>query len=232
MRRRTYGMRTRIPAALSAIAAAGLLAGCSHYFDGPGISENPNSPSKSTADQQFVGFQAFAIANLTGDLNRLVSMWTQQMAGTGRQWAGFDQYVVTEDDFTFGSFYTGGGLVDIRGVEGKVTGNKFYLGVAQAWEALTMDLVSDLWGDIPYSEAARDILHPKLDKQVDVHNALLTLTDQAITNINAGGPGPGAADLIYGGDKASWVAAAHTLKARMYMHLAELDPTNYAKALT
>jgi hypothetical protein len=169
---------------------------------------------------------------MTGDVNRLISMWTQQMAGTGRQWAGFDKYVVTENDFTFGSYYTGGGLVDIRGVEEKVKDDKLYLGIAQTWEALTMDLVADVWGDIPYSEAASDVVLPKLDKQVAVHNALLTLLDQAIANITAGGTGPGAVDLVYGGDKTKWAAAAHTLKARLYMHLAETDATNYAKALT
>jgi len=225
-------MRMRISAAISAIAVAGVLAGCNDYFEGPGISENPNSPSKSTANQQFTGFQAFAFYNMTGDVNRLVSMWTQQMAGTGRQWAGYDKYVVTENDFTFGSYYTGGGLVDIRGVEEKVKDDKLYLGIAQTWEALTMDLVADVWGDIPYSEAASDVVLPKLDKQVAVHNALLTLLDQAIANITAGGTGPGAVDLVYGGDKTKWAAAAHTLKARLYMHLAETDATNYAKALT
>jgi hypothetical protein len=222
----------RISTAISAIAVAGLLAGCNDYFEGPGISENPNSPSKATANQQFTGFQAFAFYNMTGDVNRLISMWTQQMAGTGRQWAGYDKYVVTENDFTFGGYYTGGGLVDIRGVEEKVKDDKLYLGIAQTWEVMTMDLVSDVWGDIPYSEAASDVVLPKLDKQAAVHNALLTLLDQAISNITAGGTGPGAVDLVYGGDKTKWAAAAHTLKARLYMHLAETDPTNYAKALT
>lgn len=225
-------MRMRYFVALSAIAVVGFSAGCSDYFEGPGISENPNSPSKSTADQQFTGFQAFAFYNLTGDVNRLISLWTQQMAGTGRQWAGYDKYVVTENDFTFGGYYTGGGLVDIRGVEEKAKDDKLYLGIAQTWEALTMDLVADAWGDIPYSEAAKDVLLPKLDKQADVHTALLALMDQAITNMNAGGSGPGGVDLVYGGDKAKWIAAAHTLKARLYMHMAELDASNYAKALT
>ena len=225
-------MRMRISAAISAITVAGIVAGCNDYFEGPGVSENPNSPSKATADQQFTGFQAFAFYNLTGDVNRLISMWTQQMAGTGRQWAGYDKYVVTENDFTFGGYYTGGGLVDIRGLQTKVKDDKLYFGVAQTWEALTMDLVSDVWGDIPYSEAAGDVLLPKLDKQLDVHNALLALLDQALTNLTAGGAGPGAVDLVYGGDKAKWIAATHTLKARLYMHLAELDASNYAKALT
>ena len=227
-------MRIRIPAAFSVIAVSSMLAsGCGDsYFQGPRLNQNPNQPSKATADQQFTGFQAFAFYTLTGDLNRLISLWMQQMAGTGRQWAGYDQYVVTENDFTFGSFYTQGGLVDIRGVETKVADDKLYLGIAQTWEALIMDLASDTWGDIPYSEAVADVLQPKLDKQVDVHNALLTLLDQAITNINAGGTGPGGVDLVYGGDKTAWLQAAHTLKARMYMHLAEADPSNYAKALT
>jgi hypothetical protein len=95
-----------------------------------------------------------------------------------------------------------------------------------------MDLASDTWGDIPYSEAVGESLQPKLDKELEVHNALLALLDQAITNINAGGSGPGAVDLVYGGDKTKWAQAAHTLKARIYMHMGELDASNYAKALT
>jgi hypothetical protein len=121
--------------------------------------------------------------------------------------------------------------VDIRGVQDKVKDDKLYLGIAQAWEALIMDLCSDTWGDIPYSEAVSDSRTPTLDKQLAVHQALIALLDQAITNMTAGGTGPAALDLVYGGDKASWLKAAHTLKARIYMHMAELDGSNYAKAL-
>ena len=196
-------MRIRIPVALAAIMVGGFAAGsCSDgYFEGPRLNENPNKPSTAAADQQFVGFQAFTFASLTGDVNRLISLWMQQMAGTGRQWAGFDQYTVTENDFTMDDFYAQGGLVDIRGVQSKVQEDKLYLGIAQTWEALLMDMTTDVWGDIPYSEAVSDVIHPKLDKQVDVHNALLALVDQGITNLNAGGTGPGAVDLVYGGDK-------------------------------
>ena len=227
-------MRLRIPVALVAITVGGFVTGsCTDgYFEGPRLNENPNKPSTAAADQQFVGFQAFTFSSITGDVNRLISLWMQQMAGTGRQWAGYDQYTVTENDFTMDDFYAQGGLVDIRGVESKVKDDKLYLGVAQTWEALLMDLTSDVWGDIPYSEAVGDVIHPKLDKQAEVHNALLTLLDQAIANINGGGAGPNAADLVYGGDKTKWAQAAHTLKARIYMHLGESDATSYAKALT
>ena len=115
-------MRLRISVALVAIVSAGLVTGsCSDsYFEGPRLNENPNKPSNAGADQQFVGFQAFTFYALTGDVNRVVSLWTQQMAGTGRQWAGYDRYQVTENDFTLAAYYSQGGLVDVRGVEKKV----------------------------------------------------------------------------------------------------------------
>jgi len=227
-------MRMRISVALVAITVTGFVSGgCSNdYFEGPRLNENPNKPSTAAADQQFVGFQAFTFSALTGDVNRLASLWMQQMAGTGRQWAGYDQYTVTENDFTMGSFFAQGALVDIRGVQSKVQDNKLYLGIAQTWEALLVDLTSDVWGDIPYSQAVSNVLHPELDKQIAVHNALLALVDQGITNMGGGGAGPNAADLVYGGDQTKWTEAAHTLKARLYMHLAETDAANYAKALT
>jgi hypothetical protein len=89
-----------------------------------------------------------------------------------------------------------------------------------------------VWGDIPYSEANNpDIPTPKLDKQLDVYAALQTLLSSAITDLSAGtGAGPGAADLVFGGSTARWLAVAHTLKARFYMHTAEVTPAAYALA--
>jgi hypothetical protein len=96
-----------------------------------------------------------------------------------------------------------------------------------------MSFVADMYGDIPYSEAAKpDILTPKLDKQVDVYAALQTVLDGAITDLTgASAATVGALDLSYAGNPQKWIKAAHTLKARLYMHTAEVDPTAYAKAL-
>jgi hypothetical protein len=51
-----------------------------------------------------------------------------------------------------------------------------------------------------------------------------TLT-KAIDNLNKGVvnaiTNPGASDIYYGGNKAKWIAAAYTLKARYYMHTKE-----------
>jgi starch-binding outer membrane protein, SusD/RagB family len=213
-------MMRRAFRALGVVAAAGALAGCDKYFSGPGIDTNPNTPSTAQADQLFIGFQGLNFYNLTGDVARYVSLFTQQFAGTGRQWSGFDHYVFTENDLGWDGYYTGGGLVDLYKVQDAV------------WEAMTMALVADVWGDVPYADAARGlVLQPKLDDQLQVYGKLQTLLDLAITNLGGAGTGPGPSDLVYDGDKSKWVKAAHTLKARIYMHTVEMNPGDYAKAL-
>ncbi len=218
---------------LAVVALASSLVACSEsYFSGPGINSNPNVPSKAQADQLLVGMTGNNQYNLTGDNARILTIFAQQMAGTGRQWAQFDNgYSFDENTFPWDGFYTGGGLVDIRKIETQVDADKVYLGVAQVWEALTVGTIADLWGDMPYSQALSDVAAPKLDKQLDVFAAVQALLDKAIANLGGAGTGPGAADLIYGGDKTKWIKAAWTLKARFYMHTAEVDPTSYGKAL-
>ncbi len=224
-------MIRRAQRALRIVATAGFIAGCADYFSGPGIDSNPNTPSTASANQLFVGFQGLNFYNLTGDMARLVSLFDQQFAGTGRQWAGYDHYELTENDFGWDGFYTGGGLVDLFKVQELAKADPVYLGVAQVWEALTVGMLASVWGDVPYTDAGRANLQPKLDDQLQIYSKLQTLLDQAITNLNGNSGGPGPFDLVYGGDPDLWIAAAHTLKARLYMHTAEVTPGDYAKAL-
>ena len=68
--------------------------------------------------------------------------------------------------------------------------------------------------------------------RMQVYDDLLALLDKAIADLNGGGPGPGSVDLVYGGDKTKWIEAAHTLKARVYLHRVEkLGNGEYTKAL-
>jgi hypothetical protein len=113
-----------------------------------------------------------------------------------------------------------------------VQSDQVYLGITQVWEALLMMTVADVWGDVPYSEAAKGIAQPVLDNQMDVYAALQAKLSEAITNLSGSGLGPGPADLVYNGDKDLWLKAAHTLKARLYMHTAEVNSADYQSALT
>jgi len=226
--------------ALGAVLPILAVLGCKgDYLSGPKLTTDPNAQTEvRTPDQYFVAIQANEFFQQESGLARTVAIWHQQMAGVDRQYASLDVYNYSEDDYSgfFDGFYNGGGLIDIRKLQVKVSDQKDrrYLGIAKIVEAFDIGTAADIWGDIPYSEAVNPaIATPKLDKQLAVYGAIETLLDGAITDLAAGvGAGPGKADLVYAGSAAKWTALAHTLKARYYMHQAEVDPANYAKALT
>ncbi len=122
-------------------------------------------------------------------------------------------------------------LYNLRIIEKKAVEQnlKHYLGIAQVLEALAMQTATDQWGDIPYSEAGYGLenTYPHVDSQEAIYNRLLNLLDEAIDNLSATGQtdSPDSrADVIYRGDLTKWIKAAHSLKARIYLHLSKRDP--------
>jgi hypothetical protein len=90
-----------------------------------------------------------------------------------------------------------------------------------------MGTAASIWGDIPYSQAGPDNPTPEFDDQLAVYDALQALLDGAIADLESGivQTGVGTNDLVYGGDPVKWLEAAHTLKARFFMHTAEVRGT-------
>jgi hypothetical protein len=225
-------MRTAV-----AIALVAGLNGCKDYLTGPGLTQTPNSPLTATKEQLFAAVAASQESQEEGQLVRWASMFTQQMAGVGRQQKTFQVYSITEADGSgyFNRTYTGGGLVDIRQAQAlaKAANDSSFAGVAMVYEALMIGRAASIWGDIPYSEAVGDILTPKLDPQEQVYAAIQAKLDTAVLWIpKTGGTnvGVGSFDNVYSGNRAKWVAAANTLKARYYMHWAEAQLTGGASA--
>ncbi len=208
--------------------AAGLLAlslGACEYINP--ITTDPNAVPTASVDQLFTGIQVNTFFWAEGELSRDASIFTQQMAGTDRQFASIDHYVFTEEeaDGEFSSMYTGGGLIDLKQAIAlaKDAGRSSYAGILEIYEAYLIGMGSSIWGAIPYSQAASDVSNPALDPMADVYASIQSLLDQAISDLQAGGPGPGATDMNFSGDVAKWTAVAHTLKARFYMHWAEVN---------
>jgi hypothetical protein len=220
------------------IATAGLslLAACNTFLDSPKAVADPNNPTVATRNQLYAGVQANTFAQEEGYIPFLVCMWTQQCAGINSRFVQTDgEYGITGGtlDFTFVSIYTAGGLIGARAVESSAdaAGDKLYKGIAEVNEAMIMMLAADVWGDVPYREAIASVT-PVFDPQMQIYDDLLALLDKAVADLGGGGPGPGVTDLVYGGDKTKWTQAAHTLKARLYLHRVEkLGTGEYAKAL-
>jgi starch-binding outer membrane protein, SusD/RagB family len=221
----------------AAALSAALLAGCSNFLDAPKAVADPNAPTAATRDQLFVGAQANVFANEEGPIAMVICEWMQQCAGINGRFVdtqGTYSIDATTFDTPFENIYNGGGLVGIRAIEASADadGDKLYKGIAEVLEAMDVGFAADIWGDIPYAEAVGDSPTPKFEPQLQVYADLLTLLDKAIADMAAGGKGPGEHDLVYGGSAAKWTEAAHTLKARIYLHQVEkLGNAQYTSAL-
>jgi starch-binding outer membrane protein, SusD/RagB family len=227
-----------------ALASLGLLlgtAGCNGFLTGDKLTNDPNQPSSASIAQLFVAVQAGQFAFQEGTVPMMICMWVQACGGTnGRFVEQAGRYVFGEssniaaNNGDWALVYDAGGLVDIRQVENdaRSVGDSTWLGIAKIWEALTMGTASDQWGNIPYSQATASST-PPLDSRFAVLDSVQKLLDQAIAELtNGAGNGPGGVDLVFGGDRTSWIKTAWTLKARYYMHTAEsLGTTAYTNAI-
>ena len=160
----------------------------------------------------------------------LLPLWAQQIAGVNRQWDSYSNYGSGTDDLTSDGLWIGiyasGGLADIRSGEAQATtaGNMKAVGQFQVIEAINMGFTTDLWGDVPFTDAGAPF--PTFDSQQDVYAHLQALLDSAITNLGGAGGG-NAVDFYFANDFSKWIATAHTLKARYYMHTAENSDLSY-----
>jgi hypothetical protein len=230
-------------ALLGVLAITAATGACNSFLTGGELSNDPNRPVTSTPQARFAGTQPSLWALLSSDLLRVNEVWVQHFEGLS---TGAGQYLqiqdYTYDESTTGGFqqgiYTGGGLVDLRELEseGRASGDSLLLGTSQVVEAWMIGTEADLFGDVVYSQALTGTPNPTLDPQLQVYTAVQALLSDAITNMAATGPtnfGPGSTgDINYGGDPDKWTALAHTLKARFYLHTAEVDPTAYQNAYT
>lgn len=99
-------------------------------------------------------------------------------------------------------------------------------GVAQTMKAYSMLLLTDLYGNVPFSEALQGAVNiaPVYDSQATVYNGCLALLDEAMVLLNpANGDLDSSQDIIYGGDVSKWRKFAASLKFRALMRMSAKD---------
>lgn len=212
------------------------LNGCSKFLD---VNVTPNNPLSVPPSVLLSGAQygtAFANAN---ELNRFASTLTQQMAGAANSPANYDVYVTNGSDF--GNQWRfeiyDGALVNYDQIIrlADASNSKAYSGIAKILKAYTYALATDVWGDIPYSQALQGEanLQPRLDSQEDIYKgnqsaniqSLFDLVREGITDLNAtSATRPTTDDAIYRGDLAKWRRAGNTLLLKMANTISRKEP--------
>jgi hypothetical protein len=123
-------------------------------------------------------------------------------------------------------------------VNGEEPDNYWVRAIGQILMAYNLGVATDMWGEIPYSEAFQGManLNPGYDKQSALYPVIFQLLDDAIGNLDKSTRFFLTMDKIYGGLSAAnnveaWKKFAYALKARHSLRLTEVDPQAAQKAL-
>lgn len=174
------------------------------------------------------------------DMAWYASLFVEQSTGVDEQFYDADRRNgVTASSFldnSWNSVYNN--LAILKDIIGKCSpggaesDNTETLGIAQVLTAYNLAVITDMWGQAPWSEALGGAknLHPKFDKQQQIYDSLFVLLNNAIKNLSMTPSNTEASvlpkqDLIYGGNAALWTKAAWSLKARYFMHMEKIVPS-------
>lgn len=221
-----------------------MVGACTEDFDS--INNNPNSPTEVPPSYLLTHAQRGLreILNTTGLL--YAQMWSET------QYTNTSRYDVEPLDFS--EYYRGtqlatatsnGGLYDLqeiirlntdeetRDASAAFGSNNNQIAIARILKAWTYHRLTDIWGDIPYSEAlqGRGNFAPSYDEQSAIYADLITELDEATAQIEEGAAGVDG-DVIYEGNMAKWKLFAQSLKLRIGIRMSEVAPDAAQAAIT
>lgn len=123
-------------------------------------------------------------------------------------------------------------VVDILDVTGKDPLAVNMNAVAKIMKVMVAQRLTDIYGDVPYSEAglafSKGIVTPKYDKQEDIYASFFKELDEAFNQLNAG-KDLIKGDLFYKGDVSKWKKLANTMRLRVAMRISEVNPAEAEK---
>lgn len=225
MNLRKYKVMLMLPLMLAAFS-------CEDFLGSENV--DPNKPITVSVSGQLANIEIILADVWGGAFSRFNCMFVQQVEGVARQWTSFNQYVLTPNRFdnAWAEIYENA-IVELATVKQQSIENGYnhYLGVANVLEASAWMMATDVWGDIPFTEAVlgSENFNPVFDDQATViYPAIIAQLEEAITLFNgaAGAVVPGSEDVFHGGDISLWIKSANALLARAHLHQG-----NYAEAL-
>ncbi|WP_274473808.1 SusD/RagB family nutrient-binding outer membrane lipoprotein [Mangrovimonas aestuarii] len=158
-------------------------------------------------------------------------IWAQQWAQSpaASQYRSIDDYSIGTNDYTGGWVNMYDALTDIRNTKrlAQEQSNWNYYLIATCMEAYASQILTDFYGDIPYTEANNpEILQPAFDSGQTVYDLMIADINDALGRDLAASstPVPGQDDFLFGGDMSQWVAFANTLKLKIYLRQTEARP--------
>lgn len=209
--------------ALPVVLTMGVMS-CKDFLD---VNTNPNAPESANIEIRLPALIAqFMHSTYYGENSLWGSEWTQQWAFNrdNRSYSQVHRYEISESsaggswDYFYSRPTTGANSM-VREATGPTDG--YYRGLGHLFRAWSFQLITDLWGPVPYVDAFDPtIREPKYDEQKVVYEGIFKDLDSAYALLSATtGRRPTSNDLLFAGDVTKWAKLAKFLQARANLRL-------------
>lgn len=223
-------------AILSLFALAIVSVSCDDFLD---VNENPNDPAISTPSLTLpVALEDFGELNgrtMTYLGNELVVNWA-----TPSNWSAnaiYSRYNFSADDFSnifetsYGTIFKN--LTYIENYEDPTGAVDYsnYKAISKIVKGFQYQLLVDLYGDIPYTEAnlRGDNATPAYDDAETIYKSVIEDLGAAVTLINSTDTAedPGTQDILFEGHMDYWVEFANSIRLRMLVRMSNTGQDAY-----
>ena len=209
-----------------------ILSACDEGFED--LNVNPLRPSQVGVETKLTAAQLFASSERYDNWRANLiyqSTMMQHIATTAGYWDG-DKYTWNRGyASSLMDRYYGNAVksledilaqLDEEGAPGEMKA------IARIMRVFVFSRLTDLYGDVPYSEAGKavldGILTPAYDAQSDIYADMLNELEESAALLGSGTSGFGDADIIYNGDQGKWKRLANSLMLRLGLRLIKVDP--------
>jgi hypothetical protein len=195
------------------------------------VNDNPNAPTDVSVDLLLPQAIQDAVQDAfgTGQMLQHSGIWPQHFVQL--QYPDEEQGIVRASRMEgYWGGYFNGSLMDIQVVinKGVEEEEDNVQAVGTVWKSWIFHIVTDAYGDVPYSQALLGAENPApaYDTQQDIYDGMLAdLTTAAGMLSSPDGSDFGDGDLLYNNDWELWRRFTNSLRMRLAMRLSEVDPT-------
>ncbi len=210
-----------------------VLGACDEGFEE--LNVDPTKPTAINVRNKMTAVQLFTSGERYENWrNNLIynSVMMQHFATTAGYWSG--------DKYTWNRGYAAAMIERIYGnavkniqdmvvqLETEEGSSPQMLAVVRIQRVFIFHRLTDLYGDVPYSEAGKAFLEgivtPKYDKQSDIYADMLKELEESVATLGTGDSGFGDADLYFAGDQAKWKKFGNSLMLRLALRMIKVDP--------
>jgi hypothetical protein len=204
------------------------------------MNSNPNRPADVPSNMLMEGAEKWTMDNI-------YDVWfgARQCLAYSQQWSQRnyteeDRYQIREsvNNNYFNYLYQGYAnfdkVIKVNQDETTASTNSAYgananqIAAAMIMKVWLMDVITDTWGSVPYSEVAKledeGVLYAKYDDQKDIYTGMISDLTEAVNMIDESQDAFTSGDVIFNGDASKWKKFGNSLKCRLAIHLSKVDP--------